>query len=324
MDNETTLADWLERCRRYKDEVGHMATAAALRAMGRHLAAYEQHRRESDTKDNDSDTICKANDTIYNKCTRARLVDIDRDFCEGFVDYLSRAGSLKNGHKSLSPHTQHHYMVVLKAALNMAVSEGMLAANPMRRMRREKCVRLPDTQRVYLDREELRRMLATPFPDDQTRRAFLFSCFCGLRISDIRRLTWAHLHPTADVNGRPTFRLSIVMQKTQHVLSFILSQEAMRCLPSAPPGTEGYVFRLPSAVSVNRHVRQWATRAGFAKHICFHTARHTFATMALTLGVDIFTTSKLLGHTNVTTTQVYARVVDRKKDAAMLLFDQCF
>lgn len=61
-----------------------------------------------------------------------------------------------------------------------------------------------------------------------------------------------------------------------------------------------------------------------AQHITFHCSRHTFATMMLTLGVDIYTTSKLLGHANVTTTAIYAKIVDKKKVDAMNLVNDLF
>lgn len=73
------------------------------------------------------------------------------------------------------------------------------------------------------------------------------------------------------------------------------------------------VFDLPSTMIVNKRLKPWAEAAGISKHFTFHTARHTFATMMLTLGADLYTTSKLLGHTDVRMTQVYAKIVNKKK-----------
>ncbi len=69
---------------------------------------------------------------------------------------------------------------------------------------------------------------------------------------------------------------------------------------------------------------RWAREAGIGKHVTFHVSRHTFATMALTMGADIYTTSKLLGHTEVRTTQIYARIVNSKKEEAVALLDTAF
>lgn len=68
----------------------------------------------------------------------------------------------------------------------------------------------------------------------------------------------------------------------------------------------------------------WAKEAGIQKHVTFHTARHTFATMELTMGADLYTTSKLLGHTEVRTTQIYAKIVNSKKEEAVSLLDSAF
>ena len=69
---------------------------------------------------------------------------------------------------------------------------------------------------------------------------------------------------------------------------------------------------------------KWAVAAGITKKITYHTSRHSFATMMLTLGADLYTTSKLLGHSNVKTTQIYAKIVDSKKVEAVNLVDSVF
>lgn len=66
----------------------------------------------------------------------------------------------------------------------------------------------------------------------------------------------------------------------------------------------------------NAKIREWMIRAGVEKHITFHCARHTYATLQLTLGTDIYTVSKLLGHKSLKTTEVYAKIIDQKKKEA--------
>ena len=87
---------------------------------------------------------------------------------------------------------------------------------------------------------------------------------------------------------------------------------------------EEFVFPDANNRSLNMKIAKWAKSAGISKHITHHCARHTFATMMLTLGADIYIVSKLLGHTNVKTTQIYAKIVNKKKDDAVCLVDSIF
>ena len=113
------------------------------------------------------------------------------------------------------------------------------------------------------------------------------------------------------------------MKKTQEPLYVPLSQRALDYLPERGNSTdEDNVFLcLTTDSRLNKHVAQLAASAGIKKHVTFHTARHTFATLLLTEGADLYTTSKLLGHTDISTTQIYAKIVDEKKQEAVSLLD---
>ena len=90
-------------------------------------------------------------------------------------------------------------------------------------------------------------------------------------------------------------------------------------------GKDSEVFALPgNNVTVNRILKIWAKNAGIKKDVCFHMSRHTFATMELTLGADLYVVSKLLGHTNVGTTQIYADIINKRRDEAVELIDNAF
>ena len=141
-----------------------------------------------------------------------------------------------------------------------------------------------------------------------------------MRISDIERLTWGNI----ETDGEHT-RLNIVQKKTKNPLYLPLSKEALKCLPDrGGAAANERVFHLPTRAYIAKVLRQWAAAAGIQKHVTFHTARHTNATMLLTLGADLYTVSKLLGHTEVRTTQIYAKIVDKKKEAAVSLLDNIF
>ena len=105
-----------------------------------------------------------------------------------------------------------------------------------------------------------------------------------------------------------------------------LSSQAMRYMPERGDAADNdNVFaRLPKGQYLNDLIKAWAKEAGLSKHVTFHTSRHTFATMLLTLGADLYTVSKLLGHANVKTTQIYGKIVDQKKDDAVSRIDKAF
>ena len=79
----------------------------------------------------------------------------------------------------------------------------------------------------------------------------------------------------------------------------------------------GKIFHLLYPTTTIVHIQQWVKDAGINKHITWHSGRHTFATMALSSGVDLYTVSKLLGHREIRTTQIYAKLIDKKKDGAV-------
>ena len=115
------------------------------------------------------------------------------------------------------------------------------------------------------------------------------------------------------------------MQKTKEPIYLPLSPEALKWMPARGDKTpDDHVFDLPSPAMVNILIKPWAKAAGINKRFTFHCSRHTFGTMMLTLGADLFTTSKLMGHTNIQTTEIYAKIVDKKKEEAINLIDGMF
>lgn len=245
-----------------------------------------------------------------------QLSRIDKDYILGFLDYLKTA---KQTHtkkeKLLHVNTQVYYYKMLRYCLNYAVSEELISANPMNKIKNEEKPHKHRTEREYLTIDELRKLAQTPFYNGLLKKAFLFSCFCGLRHSDIIALTWGDIEMDDDGN----FRLYIIQKKTKEAISLPLSQEAIKQLPKREDAKEDDIIfkKLITLGRSNEILPKWAEQAGIKKHITFHTARHTHATMLLTLGVDLYTVSKLLGHTNIQTTQIYAKLVDESKKKAI-------
>ena len=109
----------------------------------------------------------------------------------------------------------------------------------------------------------------------------------------------------------------IFHQKKTGGLEYLDITKQAADLLGEPAQPDDHVFSLPSPTYTNANLRIWASRAGINKHLTFHSGRHTFAVMMLTLGVGLYTVSKLLGHRDIKTTQIYARIVDSKKQEAV-------
>ena len=249
---------------------------------------------------------------------RITMDQVDKTFCQGYIDYLL-TGYRPQG-KPVSKFTAQNYYRVLNGALNAAVRADVVKLNPFTKIGNSDKIHRPESKREYMTIEELRALIATPMKNESVKQAYLFSCFCGLRISDIIGLKWGNVYVD---NGQ--YRLEVVMQKTKEPIYLPLSPEALRWMPErGDKFAEDAVFDLPSTTYINILLKPWAKAAGIDKKFSFHTARHTFATMMLTLGADLYTTSKLLGHTDVKMTQVYAKIVNRKKDEAVNLVNGLF
>ena len=244
--------------------------------------------------------------------------DVDKEFLSEFTDYLrqmpkaSKYGVLKTGGR-LSNNSVVSYYGTLRTAINRAYKEGIITVNPTKEFDFASKVRQEPSRREYLTLDELKTLINTECRHEIVKRAFLFSCLCGLRVSDIRKLRWCDLQRSS---GR--VRIEITMQKTKEPLYLPISDEALKWLPERGEANgSDFIFPLTHEGTVNDTLQHWAKVAGITKHISFHVARHTHATMMLTLGADLYTVSKLLGHKNIATTQIYAKIVDKKKEEAI-------
>ena len=145
----------------------------------------------------------------------------------------------------------------------------------------------------------------------------MFSCNCGLRLSDVRALKWKDIYSD---NG--TWKVATRMKKTENVVYIPLPGQALKWLPDTERNADSNVFPELTPYALSTHLKPWVKEAGIMnKNVSYHTARHTYATMLLTLGVDLYTVSKLLGHTSIKHTQRYAKIISQKKDDAVRLID---
>lgn len=240
------------------------------------------------------------------------LKDVDKDFCLRFITYLRNEYLTKQG-RLLSPKSIFNFCGYLSCSLNMAVQADRIGSNPWNCLSRNVKPKNDVSKREYLTIDEVKALIATPCRNETVKRAYLFSCFCGLRLGDVISLKWESI-----TNDGERWKIGIVASKNQRVLHIPLSAQAMKWMPEK---TGEFVFPSLKRPSISHHLKMWTKAAGITKTVTFHTSRHTFATMLLTLGTDIYTVSKMLGHSSVKPTQIYARIIDEAKDNAVCLAD---
>lgn len=221
------------------------------------------------------------------KGEKTKLSDVDEDFCKGYINYLATKAvtNSKSNPKHIMASTAMNYFKIFISALNYAVKKKLIKFNPTRNLDEDdlKPIKPQESLRTYLTIDEVRKLMATECENDLIKRAFLFGCFTGLRISDIRKLKWSDLKTR---NGK-TY-MSIIIKKTLFPLGMKLSKEALRWLPKKGEDN-GVIFKnLPQGSWISYILKDWAKDAGLEnpRSLCFHVSRHTFATMELTLGAD--------------------------------------
>jgi integrase len=244
---------------------------------------------------------------------------IDKKYCTGFLEYLKIAKN-KNTGLPLSENTIFGYMRRFEAILNTAIAEEATNTNPFKQIKQEDKPKKRKTEIIYLTIDEVQKLEKTESLLPYIRQAFLFSCYTGLRFSDVQALEWGKLQK--DNNGG--MFINYIQKKTKKQEYLPIPQKAVEFLPDRTDAADtNRVFYLPSGGFVNVHLKAWGALAGVKKHITFHIARHTYATLLLSLGAGIETISKNLGHSEIKTTQAhYAAIENKLQRDAVSLFDK--
>lgn len=213
-------------------------------------------------------------------------------FIEGFQNYLLD--------KKLSSTSVRVYVERLKICMAELHRQNKISDNVFERFQ---VVRADTKEKNWLTSAELQMLADNASLTPTIARAFLFACFTGLRFSDVENLHWENVMGDS---------LRLVQIKTKRSHHIPLSDTARQIL-SGMDKKKGKVFDLPNNTTTNAELKRWSNIV-LKKSITFHSARHTFITMVIeNSGGDIFTASKLAGHTNVSTTQIYAHLNDSKR-----------
>lgn len=245
---------------------------------------------------------------LYTEGKPLRFADIDLNLVEDYKGFLINApqGGFKSG--TITRNTASTYFSIFKAALKQAFVDGYLTVDIAAK---SKNIYYEDAQREYLTLEELNTLASTPCDSPVLKRAALFFALTGLRHSDIKKLKWKDV-----VKDQEHYRILFTQQKTKGVEYMPISDQAYQLCGERGDSSRIIFEGLQDPSWINRPVARWIKAAGITKHITFHCFRHTYATLQLTSGTDIYTVSKMLGHKKVTTTQIYAKIVGEKKEAA--------
>lgn len=240
---------------------------------------------------------------------KLKFADLNEKFCNDFKDYLLTTKSNKSSKTTLSQNSAVSYFNKFKASLKQAFKDGYFNYDLNGKV---KTIKQAETQRAFLTIEELNRLVKTECANPLMKRAAIFSALTGLRFSDIVKLVWGELEY---IKGNGYF-IKFKQQKTKGAEMLPISEQAYNLLGERKQPTDKVFEGLKYSAYENKHLAKWIGLAGIEKDITFHCFRHTFATLQLSKGTDIYTVSKMLGHRELKTTQVYAKIIDQTKREA--------
>lgn len=281
---------------------------------------YDVMRRIIDRKEGTTKTSwmnCLSHVLRYEPDEHITLGEITPQWVRGFRNYLDSEAmqwAIDTRKRDVEPRpisqgTKALMFQKLCSVFNIAVREGLIRQNPTVGVERFK---EPESDREFLTIDELKKLRKSTPPNKDIAEAFFFSCLTGLRWSDIVKLRWREVQQWH--NGT---RIVFTQKKTGGLEYLDLNTQAAAMLGERGKPDDLVFPRLGSVQVARITIAAWVRSAGIDKHITFHCARHTFAVMMLDLGVDLYTVSKLLGHRSIETTQVYAKILDKNKKAAV-------
>ena len=249
------------------------------------------------------------------------LKDVDKEFCKGFIAFLKTC-TYNDGKKQLSTTTCRMFVNYFGSSLAKAVRDGLIEQNPFLLLEAKEKPQKRVAEREFLTIEEIKKVMNTPCRYELVKKAFLFSCFTGLRYSDMKAVNWSEIHKAAD--GKTEY-IDHIQVKTKDRVTIPLSEETKKWMPKREEGIDNIFHNLTiTSTTVEVVLKEWMKAAGITKHITYHQRRHTTASLAISAGADISAVKDVLGHGSITSTEVYAKVALEKKIEAVNLFNDMF
>lgn len=207
------------------------------------------------------------------------------------------------------------YFDRLSTYLNLAVKEGIITHSPMAALPPNERPKPRNTHRQYLTMDELAILAKTDCKHEMSKQMFMFCCFSGVRYSDCCNVTWRMIEHRKIMTTQVKTGKDVIVPLTDNALMWIPQRNGAS---SDDKVFEGHL----SLSTIDIDIHKWVADAGIEKKISFHCSRHTFATLLITYGADLYTTSKLLGHSSIAVTEIYAKVIDKKKEEAVSLIPE--
>lgn len=235
---------------------------------------------------------------------QCRFKELTVDFCNRYREYLLEAHQLLRTDKPLHHNTACSYWRIFRGCLKRAHRDKYLKEDVNEYL---DAIEERTPKKEFLTLEEVKRLKNTHCAFPVLKAASLFSCLTGLRFSDVENLKWENIEKASE--GGYCIRITVVKTKDEFTLP--ISDEAYELCGT--PQQCGKVFKGFDRNLVLSRLQPWLRAAGITKHITFHGFRHSFATLQIAAGTDIYTVSKMLNHKNVATTQIYADLVNEKK-----------
>jgi len=230
--------------------------------------------------------------------------EVDEFLVSDYKNFLLSGPGISRRGTPIKRNTAVNYFAKLRTCLKRAYKQKMITDDLYATV---DAISPKETNREQLELEEFQLLANTPAKNTLIKKAAIFAGLTGLRFSDVQGLTWE------EVRGVPgKYTLQFIQEKTDGAEVLPVSDQAVELLGERGDGLEK-VFKGLKYAQMRTCFVHWLKAAGIKKNITFHSFRHTYATLQLEFGTELYTVSKMLGHRSIKTTQIYAKVKDKKK-----------
>lgn len=234
--------------------------------------------------------------------------EVDIAICDKFAAFLKSGPALGRHRRKIGRNTAAIYFRKFRRALKEAYKQKLLPDDVASSI---SAIKEIETYREFLFQDELQQLADTPCQSLLLKKVSLLSAITGLRFSDIQALRWPAIR-----GFKRSYYLQFRQEKTEDVEMLPISDIVIKLIGKIQL-TDELIFPGLTYHLVTNGLKNWLRAAGIKKHITFHCFRHTFATLQLAAGTDIYTVSKMLGHRRLESTFRYVKIIDKlKRDAA--------